>query len=144
MRSRTTTALVLLAAAAIASCGGGDEPTSNGAEGGGAADGATTEDERPLSDAVDLYVGGTSPTCQVCHGEKGEGAMMGPALDGLAEDWDVDALAAFLLDPPAALAESERLTELAGRYSMPMPEPSGFTESDARVMARWLLEGLPR
>jgi|GEM_PF-1868509 len=137
MRRRPLQLLALFTAAAIASCGGGEEPTTDGG-------GPDAPAERPLSDAVDLYVGGTAPTCQFCHGEQGAGGMMGPSIDALDEHWDVDTLAAFLLDPPSGLAESERLTELAGRYSMPMPKPSGFDESDARVMARWLLEGMPR
>ena len=140
MRRRPSHVLALFtslaAAAALASCGGGDEPTTDGGE--------SAADERPLSDAIDLYSGGTAPTCLFCHGENGEGGMMGPALDGLGADWDVDGLTQFVLEPEQGVAASERLTDVASRYSMHMPKPSGFTESDARVMARWLLEGMPR
>lgn len=141
MRRSNATLVTLLAAAVIASCGGGED---GGAGDGDGAEGASDAGERPLSDAIELFAGGTSPTCLFCHGESGAGGMMGPALDGLAADWDVDALTQFILEPEKGVAASDRLTDLASRYSMHMPKPAGFTESDARVMARWLLEGMPR
>lgn len=135
-------AFVLFAATALCACGSGTESEGGASDTGG--DGAAETTERPFSDAVALYNGGTQPTCQTCHGANGQGAMMGPSIDALGEMWEVESLTAFLVDPPAAMAESERLTELAGRYPMPMPKPSGFTDSDARVLARWLLEGMPK
>lgn len=129
-------ALLFVTAITAAACGGGGDE--------GATDAGSEPSERPLSDAVALYSGGTQPTCQTCHGTNGAGAMMGPSIDALADHWDTDTLTAFLLDPPAHMAESQRLNELASRYPMPMPKPSGFTESDARVLARWLLAGMPR
>jgi cytochrome c553 len=141
MERRLLTLTGLALSVIVASCSGSDDAAP--ATDGGAAQAPAVE-ERPLSDAVALYSGGTQPSCAFCHGAKGEGAMLGPALDGLGEDWTVDELAAFISDPPAYAADHARLTELAGRYQKPMPKPSGFDASDSRVMARWLLEGMPR
>lgn len=130
----------------VASCTGSDDAasTDGGPTDGGGAPEAALAAERPLADAVGLYSGGTAPTCAFCHGVAGEGAMLGPALDGLTADWDIEELTAFISDPPAYMASHARLTELAARYQMPMPKPGDFDESDSRVLARWLLEGMPR
>lgn len=77
--------------------------------------------------------------CNVCHGDGGEGRSLGPPLRGVSEHWERADLAAFLLDPRAAVAERPRLAELDARYPSEMRPYRNTTEDERLRLADFLL-----
>lgn len=93
----------------------------------------------PASDAPvgeRLYA---SQGCAACHGQAGEGTMLGPPLSGLADHWSRETLIEHLSDPAGVKAKNPRLVELGRRYSMAMPAVSGLDEEQLGSLADWLL-----
>jgi cytochrome c553 len=116
--------LVMIVVAAVAvlvlSCGGGEQPPAG-----------------DLTTGPGLYV---AKACGNCHGHAAEGSKAGPALNGLAEHWDEEALIAYLKDPRGIQATVPRLQVLSGQFPInmpPMPEP---TDEQLGILARYLLE----
>jgi len=81
--------------------------------------------------------------CATCHGEKREGTENAPPLRELKRHWDVERLARYLADPPALIAQDERLTRLAERYELDMPDFSLLPQAERRALADWLLRDDP-
>jgi cytochrome c551/c552 len=131
--------LVLSSSLLLVACGG------DGGADGPAAD-ATSEPAVAIEgglapEAVDaakaVY---RKAACFGCHGHEAKGAMAGPTLSGLAAHWTADDLSEFIADPAAGAADDERLTELAGRFAMPMARPMvPLTPAERLQLAEWLL-----
>jgi len=77
--------------------------------------------------------------CTGCHGAGGEGTWMGPPLRGLAEHWEPESLAEFLLDPGAAVGRDPRLAKLMRAYPNPMVGTRSLGVEERRLLANWLL-----
>ena len=78
--------------------------------------------------------------CFGCHGHEAKGAMAGPTLSGLEAHWTAEDLSEFIADPAAWAADDERLTELAGKFAMPMARPMvPLTPAERLQLAEWLL-----
>ena len=80
--------------------------------------------------------------CAACHGERGEGTEVAPALTGLAAHWQGDELAAFLIDPAPALGSDPRLAEMAARFVLEMPGVAKASSGDVADLVEYLLSGL--
>lgn len=76
--------------------------------------------------------------CTACHGARGEGTFMGPALRQLGSHWKREELARFLLDPSPVARADARLAELMKRYRTPMA-PIAASESERLAIAEWVL-----
>lgn len=79
--------------------------------------------------------------CGACHGERGEGTEVAPALVGLSASWQQEDLAAFLLDPGPALESDPRLAEMATRFDLEMPGIASASAEEASDLAEYLLSG---
>ncbi len=77
--------------------------------------------------------------CPRCHGADLSGTGQGPALRNLRAHWDRERLNAFLEAPDRFRRRSERLEQIARRYSTPMP---AFVMGDStrRRIAAYLLD----
>lgn len=91
----------------------------------------------PVADATKIYM---SAGCAACHGPKGEGAMLGPTLNGLSPHWDREDLARFFADPESFVASVPRIAEQKAKYAMPMPPTPHLSEEDRLALADWLLQ----
>lgn len=76
--------------------------------------------------------------CTACHGARGEGTFMGPALRQLGAHWKREELGRFLLDPGALARTDPRLSELLKRYRTPMA-PIAASEAERLAIADWVL-----
>ncbi len=77
--------------------------------------------------------------CVTCHGSAGEGRSLGPPLTDLKARWEREALAAFLLDPPSAIAADPRLRELSQGFPTRMLSYRNMTEAERLRIADFLL-----
>ena len=59
--------------------------------------------------------------CVTCHGDRGQGSMLGPPLLGASAHWTRDALVAYLCDPQGYAAKDPRLSKQGAKYFQPMP-----------------------
>ena len=81
--------------------------------------------------------------CANCHGENGEGNMLGPPLARLSSHWTAEELTEYLADPDAMLAGDERLQGIAKGYSGQMSRYDNLSLEQRRVLAEWLLARHP-
>jgi cytochrome c553 len=81
--------------------------------------------------------------CGVCHGDDGRGSEIAPTLANVDENWTVEELAAYLLDPEAESAGNHRLAQLAAEYQLEMPGILLATPEQGRDLALFILHGLP-
>ena len=79
--------------------------------------------------------------CANCHGKDREGKSLGPALEGLAANWDEEGLARFFADPKPFLAEDARLEGLRKAYPAAMSKYDNLDLEQRTTLARWLLAG---
>lgn len=91
----------------------------------------------PVADASALYRQGG---CVACHGQRGEGGMLGPTLDGLSAHWNREDLARFFADPESFVASVPRIAEQKSKYAMAMPPTPGLSEGERQTLADWLLQ----
>ena len=80
--------------------------------------------------------------CAACHGERGEGKVLGPPLVGVEAHWTVESLADFLADPRAGLSSDPRLKALDQRYRTDMLSYAYMPPEDRALLAAFVL-GLP-
>jgi len=80
--------------------------------------------------------------CAMCHGEELEGSRLAPALKGIAQYWDAESLAEYLVDPVAYAEDDVRLKTNKLQYKLPMPawKQTGIGEADMMLLIEWLLE----
>lgn len=131
--------LVLSSSLLLVACGGDggvDGPVADATQ-----EAAVAPQDAPSPEAVDaakaIY---RKAACFGCHGHEAKGAMAGPTLSGLADHWTAEDLSEFIADPAAWAADDERLTELAGKFAMPMARPMvPLTPSERLQLAEWLL-----
>ncbi len=77
--------------------------------------------------------------CIDCHGPSGLGTGNGPTLDGLASRWTADALADYIADPEAYLANDARLSALADQYDGRMIPFGYLSEGERHALASFVL-----
>jgi hypothetical protein len=93
------------------------------------------ETERSLG-GTELY---QLHNCGTCHGAAGEGRSLGPPLTGLRAHWKREDLAAFLLDPPSAIAADPRLQAISRSFPSRMLSYRNTTEDERLRLADFLL-----
>lgn len=86
--------------------------------------------EAPL-DGRALFEGKGS--CAQCHGDQGQGTMMGISLEGRAAAWTADELASYIQDPKAYAK-----THAAVQQRM-MPAAPDLSEAERLALARHAL-----
>jgi len=114
---------LVVAAALLAACRGGDGDAPRSAAQGGSARPAAADE--PASPGRDLY----RRACVMCHGERGTGTPLGPALNDRRRE---AAEVARIVEAGAPAADTASYT--------PMP-PRGdgtFTAQDVRTVAEYV------
>jgi mono/diheme cytochrome c family protein len=59
--------------------------------------------------------------CATCHGNEGQGSMLGPALRGLKQHWTREQLVEYFVDPQAFAAKDPRLAKQGKGFIQSMP-----------------------
>lgn len=77
--------------------------------------------------------------CGSCHGSAGKGTWLGPPLRELTQHWEREALAEFIRDPGARLAQDERLAKLSQEFQSPMVGRAALSKAERLLLADWLL-----
>jgi mono/diheme cytochrome c family protein len=77
--------------------------------------------------------------CMQCHGATGNGGSLAPPLASLADNWDRDALAEYLLDPLTVVERTPRLKALKNRYGTQMPAITALTDEQRLTLADYAL-----
>jgi cytochrome c553 len=79
-------------------------------------------------------------TCWRCHAIDRSGTEIGPPLQGLAQDWDVDSLSSYIDDPAPFRAREPRLQALVARYHGRLMKGFPMEREERRALAAWLLQ----
>jgi mono/diheme cytochrome c family protein len=77
--------------------------------------------------------------CVTCHGENGQGSMLGPALTAVKSNWTREALVAYLDDPQAYTAKDPRLAKQGKAYFQPMPSYKALKPEERGSLADFVL-----
>jgi len=80
--------------------------------------------------------------CSACHGDTGEGTLIGPSLAAVADHWEAETLAVFLQDPESQLVENSRLRELTSKYDVDMPGVQQADHEQVQDLVVFLLYGI--
>ncbi len=80
--------------------------------------------------------------CSACHGETGEGTLIGPSLAAVADHWETDALAEFLKNPASQLEDNPRLRDLRSTYDVDMPGVRHADHEQVQDLVVFLLHGI--
>ncbi|HEX8242014.1 MAG TPA: cytochrome c [Longimicrobium sp.] len=118
-----TKGAVLACALLLAACGGGAEQRGN-ARGGGTTASAPGANGDPESSGRALY----QRACVMCHGERGAGTQLGPALNDSART--VDAIAQVVT---SGVPQAE-----PPHTPMPPRGDGTFSEQDVRAVAEYV------
>lgn len=124
---------------------GADEPVE-AAQAGGQSEAQPPADAPAAEPAQTAFVTGEgvykAANCAMCHGEELEGSRLAPALKGMAEHWDADSLAEYLVDPVGYAEDDVRLKTNKLQYKLPMPawKQTGIGEADMQLLIDWLLD----
>ncbi len=97
---------------------------------------STRKPPPPGADGATIY---RLQNCANCHGERGEGKSLGPALDNLGRNWSQADLAGFFADPKPYLGRDARLEKLRKDYPAAMSRYDNLDESQRSTLAAWLL-----
>lgn len=110
--------LSLVPALGLAACSGGDTPS-------------------PSSSAGQKLF--TQQACVTCHGDHGQGSMLGPALKGVKAQWTREALVEYLNDPQGYAAKDPRLSKQGKKYFQPMPPYKMLKPEERTSLAEYVL-----
>lgn len=87
-------------------------------------------------DGKSLYV---SQGCVTCHSADGSGGVFAPTLHGKKAFWTRPALMEYLRNPQAYAAKDKRLSEQAGRYTLPMTRADKLSPEELGKIADHVL-----
>jgi len=109
---------VVVSSAALVACSGGDSHAEAGADG------------RRLF---------TQQACTTCHGDQGQGSMLGPPLANAHANWTREKLVEYLSDPQAFAANDPRLAQQGKKYFQPMPSYKALKPEERSSLADYVL-----
>lgn len=98
--------------------------------------GACSEGEA-ASSAEKLF---TQQGCVTCHGDHGQGSMLGPSLTGASAHWTREQLVAYLADPQGYAAKDPRLSKQGLKYFQPMPTFKMLAPEELASLAEYVLK----
>jgi mono/diheme cytochrome c family protein len=114
---RSTHVLALLLASLLVAC-------SDDTEAKGAPDGARLFREQ---------------ACVTCHGDRGQGTMLGPALTNAHAVWTREMLVEYLNDPQAFAQRDERLAKQGKAFFQPMPAYKALKSEERAAVSDFVL-----
>ena len=77
--------------------------------------------------------------CTTCHGDHGQGSMLGPPLTGAHAAWTREKLVEYLADPQGFAAKDPRLSQQGKKYFQPMPSYKALTPEERASLADYVL-----
>jgi cytochrome c553 len=101
-----------------------------------AANGAAGQAGAPAGlDGAGIYA---KASCGSCHGDDRGGTPVAPRLLTLKQNWTVNQLVQYLIDPAGFISNDSRLMAQSQKFTTKMPTPE-IGKEERYTLAKWLL-----
>jgi len=78
--------------------------------------------------------------CDTCHGGNRAGTFLGPPIQGIAANWERDALVEYIRDPKPVIESTPRLAAMAEKFASPMVGSPQLDRRAREKLADWVLK----